>query len=36
MSKTVKCQTIQVNLSTQFKCKYILIVKNISIQSYSV
>ena len=33
MSKTVQFQTIQFSISTQFKCKYILIVKNIS--SYS-
>ena len=29
-------QTIQFNINTQFKCKYNLIVKNISISSYSV
>ena len=29
-------QTIQFNISIQFKCKYSLIVKNISISSYSV
>ena len=29
-------QTIQFKVSTQFKCKYSLIVKNISILSYSV
>ena len=34
--KTVLFQTIQFNISTQFKCKYSLIVKNISISSYSV
>ena len=34
MSKTVQFQTIQFSISTQFKCKYILIVKNIS--RYSV
>ena len=34
MSKTVQFQIIQ--FSTQFKCKYSLIVKNISISSYSV
>ena len=34
MSKTVQFQTIQFSISTQFKSKYILIVKNIS--SYSV
>ena len=33
MSKTVKFQTIQFSISTQFKCKYILIVKNISSDS---
>ena len=27
---------ILLSLSTQFKCKYVLIVKNISISSYSV
>ena len=27
---------IQLSISTQFKCKYGLIVKNISISSYSV
>ena len=36
MSKTVQFQTIQFSISTQFKCKDILIVKNISISSYSV
>ena len=36
MSKTVQFQTIQFIMSTQFKCKYSLIVKNISISSYSV
>ena len=34
MSKTVQFQTIQFSISTQFKFKYILILKNIS--SYSV
>ena len=29
-------QTIQFSKSTQFKCKYSLIVNNISILSYSV
>ena len=29
-------QIIQLSISTQFKCKYSLIVKNISISSYSV
>ena len=36
MSKTVQFQTIQFSISTQFKCNYSLIVKNISISSYSV
>ena len=36
MSKTVQFQIIQFSISTQFKCKYSLIVKNISISSYSV
>ena len=36
MSKTVQFQAIQFSISTQFKCKYSLIVKNISISSYSV
>ena len=36
MSKTVQFQTIQFSISTQFKCKYSLIVKNISISSYAV
>ena len=36
MSITVQFQTIQFSISTQFKCKYSLIVKNISISSYSV
>ena len=31
MSKTVLFQIIQFSISTQFKCKYGLIVKNISI-----
>ena len=34
--KIVVFQTIQFRISTQFKCKYSLIVKNISISSYSV
>ena len=34
--KIVLFQTIQFSISTQFKCKYSLIVKNISISSYSV
>ena len=36
MSKTVPFQMIQFSISTQFKSKYSLIVKNISISSYSV
>ena len=36
MPKTVQFQTIQFRISTQFKCKYSLIVKNISISTYSV
>ena len=32
----VKKQIIQFNISTQYKCKYGLIVKNISISSHSV
>ena len=36
MSKTVQFQTIQFSISTQFKCKYSLIVKNISISSQAV
>ena len=32
MSKTVPFQTIQFSINMQFKCKYSLIVKNISIQ----
>ena len=34
--KTVLFQIIQFSISTQFECKYGLIVKNISISSYSV
>ena len=34
--KTVPFQTIQFSISTQFKCKYCLIVQNISISAYSV
>ena len=34
--KTVPFQMIQFSISMQFKCKYSLIVKNISISSYSV
>ena len=36
VEKTVLFQTIQLRTSTQFKCKYGLIVKKISISSYSV
>ena len=36
LKKIVLFQTIQYNIRTQFKCNYILIVKNISISSYSV
>ena len=36
MSKTVLFQIIQFSISMQFKCKYGLIAKNISISSYSV
>ena len=36
MSKTIQFQIIQFSISTQFICKYSLIVKNISISSYSV
>ena len=36
MSKTVLFQIIQFIISTQFKCKYGLIVKTISILSYSI
>ena len=36
MSKAVQFQPIQFNISTPFKCKYSLIVKNNSISSYSV
>ena len=36
MSETVPFQTIQFIIIMQFKCKYSLIVKNISISSYSV
>ena len=34
--KIVLFQTIQFRISTQFKCKYCLIVINISISNYSV
>ena len=36
MSKTVQFQIIQLSISTQFKCKHGLIVKNSSISSNSV
>ena len=36
MSKTAQSHTIQNSISTQFKCKYSLTVKNISISSHSV
>ena len=36
MSKTVLFQMIQFSISPQFKCKYSLIVKNISFSTYSV
>ena len=36
MLKAVQFQTIQFSVSTQFKCKYNLIVKDISISSYSI
>ena len=36
MSKTVQFQTIKFSIGTQFKCKYDIIVKNISIFSYLV
>ena len=36
VSKIVQFQTIKFSISTQFKCKYSLLVKNISISSYSV
>ena len=36
MSKTVLFEIIQFSMSLQFKCKCGLIVKNISISSYSV
>ena len=36
MSKIVQFETIQFTMSTQFKYKYSLIVKNISISRYSV
>ena len=36
MSKTFQFQTIQFTISMQFKRKYSLIVKNISISIYSI
>ena len=36
MSNTVQFQIIQFGMSTQFKCEYSLIVKNISISTYLV
>ena len=36
MSKTVQFQTIQFSISKQFKFNYSIIVKNISVFSYSV
>ena len=33
--KIVLFKTIQLNIGTQFKCKYGIIVKNISISGYS-
>ena len=36
MSKIVQFKTTQFSMSTQFKCKYSLIVKNIYISSNSV
>ena len=36
ISKTVQFQTNQFSISMQFKYKYSLIVKNISILSYSI
>ena len=36
MSKTVQFQIIQLSIIMQFKCKYSLIVENISILSYAV
>ena len=35
MSKTVQFQIIQFNISTQFKCKYGLIVKSIFFELFS-
>ena len=36
MLKTVQFQIVQFSISTQFKCKYSLIVKNVIISSYLV
>ena len=36
MTKTVQFQIIQFSISTQFKCKFSLIVKNISIELFSL
>ena len=36
ISKTVQFQIIQFSISTQFKCKYSLVVKNSSILNNSV
>ena len=36
VEKTVLFEIIQLSMSMQFKCKYGLIVKNVSIWSYSV
>ena len=36
LTKTVQFQMIQFNIRTQLKCKYSLIVKNISFSSYSI
>ena len=36
MAKTVQFKIIQFSINTQFKCKYILIVENISISNNSV
>ena len=35
MSKTIQFQIIQFSISTPFKCKYVLIVKKISISNFS-
>ena len=36
MSKTVQFQITQFSINAQFKCQYSLILKNISISSFSV